>query len=183
MLVATLCWPFQLEHLRELDLFLNLPKYTIIYKVWVTSVYPNRYLTALTVASPTPLGNERYASTSNQTASSTAFTKPSIVIPTEFGKVMDRKDPLTKLLNSLERAVETKDVVWALKICTNMKKRNLQPTLSFYRLLLQILVEQRLDRVAEAMFDDAISLGLKPNREMWNYLLQVCIFLVYACFR
>lgn len=106
---------------------------------------------------------------------SNAFAKPTVVVPTEFGRVMDRKDPLTKALHSLERAVESNDVVHALRVCTMMKQRELRPTPQFYRLLLQVLAENNLFQEVEAIFEDAIALGVKPDREMWNYLLQVCI--------
>ncbi|KAG8815994.1 hypothetical protein FRC17_000503 [Serendipita sp. 399] len=101
-----------------------------------------------------------------------AFTRPAILKPEKFGTVLDRKAPLTQALLSLEKAVESKDMVTALRICTQFKRHQMQPTTAFYRALMQLLSEKHMYKEIKALFCDAEALGLKPDREMWNYLLQ-----------
>lgn len=54
-----------------------------------------------------------------------------------------------------------------------MKRMGLKPTNQFYRLLMGLLEEKGCLNEVEALFDDALKLGVTPNREMWNHLLKV----------
>lgn len=106
-----------------------------------------------------------------------AFVKPDIAKPTSFGQVMDRKAPFTKALNSLEKAVEAHDLIHALRVCVKVKSLGLKPTAQFYRMLMMLFEEKDMLREIVATFDDAVNIGVTPDREMWNYLLKVGIFL------
>jgi hypothetical protein len=109
----------------------------------------------------------------SEDGSTGAFIKPRVVIPNNFGRAMDRKSPMTKALNALENAVEHKDVVLSLRICTSLKRSGLKPTAQFYRLLMQLFVAQNMFLETIAVFDDAVMTGVTPDIEMWNYLLEV----------
>ncbi|KAG8759290.1 hypothetical protein FRC14_006290 [Serendipita sp. 396] len=112
--------------------------------------------------------------------SSGAFTRPTIVQPDKFATVLDRKAPLTKALLALEKAVESKNMVAAFRICTMFKRHELKPTLAFYRALMQLCSEKHMHKEIRALFHDAEALGLVPDREMWNYLLQAESHTTYA---
>lgn len=90
---------------------------------------------------------------------------------------MDRKAPFTKALNSLEKAVEAHDLIHALRVCVHVKRLGLKPTAQFYRMLMMIFEEKNMLKEIVATFDDAVKIGVTPDREMWNYLLKVDICL------
>jgi len=86
---------------------------------------------------------------------------------------MDRKDPVTKAIYQLEKAHESNDVIFAIRVCTVLKRSGAKPTVQIYRLLMQLFMEKNMHLETIAAFDDALSLGIEPDKEMWNCLLQV----------
>jgi hypothetical protein len=120
------------------------------------------------------------AAVHSKEASRGAFVKPDIAKPTSFGQVMDRKAPFTKALNSLEKAVEALDLVHALRVCVKVKGLGLKPTAQFYRMLMMLFEEKDMLKEIVATFDDAVKIGVTPDREMWNHLLKVGILLSYV---
>ncbi|KIM30396.1 hypothetical protein M408DRAFT_284973 [Serendipita vermifera MAFF 305830] len=105
-------------------------------------------------------------------ASTSAFVKPAVVQPQTWSPVRDRKDPITKAVNALEHAIESKDMVMALRVVTSLKRTGLKPPPVVYRLLMQLLSENSMHREVIALFDDALEIGVDPDKEMWNCLLQ-----------
>jgi hypothetical protein len=95
---------------------------------------------------------------------------------------MDRKDPITKAIHQLEKATEANDVVFALRVCTTLKRTGAKPTVQIYRLLMEIFMKKSMYSEIIAAFDDALSMGVKPDKEMWNCLLQVGLFLSKVLF-
>jgi hypothetical protein len=90
---------------------------------------------------------------------------------------MDRKDPITKATYQLEQAVESLDLVYALRVCTSLKRTGMKPTVQIFRLLMELYTKKSMYPEVVSAFDDALSLGIKPDTEMWNCLLQVSLFL------
>jgi pentatricopeptide repeat protein len=89
---------------------------------------------------------------------------------------MDRKDPITKAIYQLEKALQANDVVFALRICTALKRTGAKPTGQIYRLLMEVFARKGMYLEIVAAFDDALSMGVEPDKEMWNCLLQVYLF-------
>ncbi|CCA72017.1 hypothetical protein PIIN_05952 [Serendipita indica DSM 11827] len=125
-----------------------------------------------TTEAPCALAKRSSKRSINHYSSTSAFVKPTVKKPAQVTRALDRKSPLTKALMSLERAVEAKDASLALRISTTLKIHGIRPTTQFYRLLMQVLTEKGMNREASAIFDDAKAIGIEPDREMWNYLLE-----------
>jgi hypothetical protein len=108
--------------------------------------------------------------------------KPVLAKPDDWAPAMDRKDPVTKATLQLEKAAEANDVVFALRICTTLKRTGAKPTVQIYRLLMEIFLKKSMYLEIVAAFDDALSMGVKPDKEMWNCLLQVSLLLLRSPF-
>lgn len=106
-------------------------------------------------------------------ASESSFVTPDAPKPTSFIRVLDRQSSLTKALYGLESAAQSKNPVHALRVCLQMKRLGLKPTTQFYRLLMDVFVERGLLNEVEALWQDAIAMGINPDQGMYNSLLQV----------
>ena len=101
-----------------------------------------------------------------------------MVAKPDWAPAMDRKDPVTKATHQLEKAVEANDLVFALRICTTLKRTGAKPTVQIYRLLMELFLKRSMYLEIVAAFDDALSMGIKPDKEMWNCLLLVSLFVL-----
>lgn len=106
-------------------------------------------------------------------SSSSAFAKMGLGPKQKIRPALDLISPATRALHNLERAVESQDLVYAMKTCTSIKKNGIEPTLRFYQLLCQLFSDRDMTQEIEALFEDATLMGIEPDREMWNYLLKV----------